>query len=145
MAQARIHHRPGPDDPIEPVILKPDREVTSRYEHVDLSRARGAALLRVVHGPRAPWQNDAQALVSRIDKEGYYLNLSIMRHNAHIAASELGFPARCTRPACRRARACVADRHKFDWSFPGPWMPPCASTKRMVEEVRGRMRQTGTL
>jgi hypothetical protein len=57
------------------------------------------------------------------------------------ALGELGLPEHCARPACRRARACVSDRYEFDWSFPGPWMPPCAGTYRLVDLVRGRIHE----
>lgn len=133
---------PGLDDPIPPQIRWPDpeQEVTERYEQADTGPLDGVPLFRVVHSLRHPLQTEEQHLMSRMTTEEYYLSLSASRHIAHIVADELGFPARCSRPACRRARACVCDRHEFDWAFPGPWMPPCAATRRLIEQVRVRVR-----
>ncbi|TKT74864.1 hypothetical protein [Aquamicrobium sp. LC103] len=140
--EKRIYTEPHPDEPVERLIMEPgpEDEVTDRYDQVDTAGFAGIPLFRVVHAPRHPMQTDAQDLVSRRDLEQYYLDLSALRHLAHRAANELGFPARCARPACRRAHACVSDRDENDWSFPGPWMPPCAGTYRLVDRIRGHMR-----
>lgn len=140
--EKRIHYEPHPDDPLEPLWLPPDgrQEVTDRYEHVETAGAR-MPLFRVVHAPRHPAQTDEQALASRRETEEFYFNLSVLRALAHRAADELGFPARCGRAACRRGRRCVADRDEDDWSFPGPWMPPCAATYGHVDRVRDRIRE----
>jgi hypothetical protein len=132
---------PGPDEPFPPILLKPGPhiEVTARYDHVDVDQVPGVALFRVVHPAPIPKSTPAQLRAQREEAEHYYYSLSVHRHLAHIVCNELGYPAACTRRACRRARACIDDRHEFDWSFPGPWMPPCAGTIRRIDRVRERV------
>jgi len=134
---------PGLDEPVPPILQlpHPQCEVTERYDLIDIGWAQGVALFRVVHRPPASWQTPEQVRASREETEGYYFSLSVHRHVARAAADELGFPARCKRPACRRARACKGNRHEFDWSFPGPWMVPCAATIRQIDEVRALVRE----
>ena len=131
-----------PDAPIEPELWlpKPHDEVTPDYLIVDTTPFADIALFRVVHHPPSPGQTAAQVEASRRGTERHYLKLSISRHLARIAAGALGFPARCTLPLCRRARRCAGSRHEFDWSFPGPWMPPCGATSRQVEQIRAHTR-----
>lgn len=135
---------PGLDDPIRPIILEPGptAELAERYEFVDVSAMGDLPLFRVVHAPPDPRQTAEQYRTERKDKERYYYSLSVMRCLAHQAADALGFPARCKRRVCRRERACMGERHEFDWSFPGPWMPPCASTVRLVDVIRAHIRET---
>ena len=137
-----VYFEPDIDAPIEPVIMRPGpaAELAERYEFVDTSRLRNVPLFRVVHSPRHPSQTVEQDRAAREDTERYYFNLSVLRCLAHRAADTLGFPADCRRRACRREHACMGERHEFDWSFPGPWMPPCASTIRLVDRVRERVR-----
>jgi hypothetical protein len=139
----RIFEAPHPDDPVRPMICRPlaCQKVTDRYELVDVTRiAAEISMFRVVHDARWPGQTDAQAKAHRLDKERWFRNLSVMRFLAHRAAEALGYPERCRRPDCRRARGCVTDRSEHDWGFPGPWMPPCASTYGLVDRVRMHIR-----
>jgi len=131
-----------PDNPVEPHVVVPASECVTFTEYVDFDISRLRERIRffpVIVGPRAPGQTDAQWKAQRGYAEEYAWQLSILRFLAHLATNELGYPAQCSRPACRRAGACVGDRNEHDWSFPGPWMPPCASTYRKVEEVRARV------
>lgn len=134
-------YNPGPDDEIEPVLIPPPKGgmVTDRYEQVDTGPPGAFPLFRVVHGPRSPTQTDEQHKVSRRWTEEYFLRLSVARALAHDAATGLGFHETCRRPACRRRHACAADKRENDWSFPGPWMPPCGRTARLVDAIRKRM------
>jgi len=136
-----IYHDPQPDDPIVPVLMLPlpDDELATHYETVDVSVAPGVELFRVVHHAPRRDQTPEQVSWSRKSAEQFYFHLSVARHLAHLAATSLGFPAGCRRGACRRARACRGRRHEFDWAFPGPWMPPCATTYRLVDRIRARI------
>lgn len=134
---------PKPDDPIRRCIVLPHprAELTDRYEQVETAHLTDVAFFRVVHPPRGASQTEKQWQASRLSNEKYYFTLSVLRHLAHMAADELDFPATCAQRRCRRARACLSDREEFDWSFPGPWMPPCATTYRLVDLVRASVRE----
>ncbi len=141
--QKRIFEAPQPDDPIVPHIRRPrpHQTVTRRYELLDVSGLDKIPLFPVIHNPRKDRQTDAQWLAQRRDAEAWFRMLSVARFIARWAATGLGYPAGCDRRACRRARFCVTHRDEDDWAFPGPWMPPCASTYGRVDEVRLYMRR----
>ena len=58
----------------------------------------------------------------------------------HEACNEYQTYRSCRSTQCRRARSCVTDRNPYDWGFPGPWMPPCARSRTMIELIRKPVR-----
>lgn len=136
------YHNPQPDDLLVPVLMlpQPDAELATRYDTIDVGVFPEVELFRVVHHAPRPEQTPEQVAWSRRSAEHFYFQLSIARHCAHLAATDLGFPKDCRRGACRRARACRGRRHEFDWAFPGPWMPPCATTCRLAAHIRDWIR-----
>lgn len=133
---------PHPDEKLESCIFppSPSQDVHTHYTEVDVSHCQHIPLFRPVCSRPKPHETAEVARAIRRDGEYYYFTMSLLRELAHRAAVLLGFPANCAQPACRRARWCVSDRHEFDWGFPGPWMPPCATTYRMVDQIRSLIR-----
>jgi hypothetical protein len=92
------------------------REITDRYDfHPPVP---GFPRFRVVHHAKSPLQNDRQYAITRSDTEGYHRLLGFYLGFAQYVCSAIGKWQGCSRAGCRR-------KSENDWSFPGPWMPPC--------------------
>lgn len=132
-----------PRDPHEkppPLFMPPPHgaEVTADYALVAMPPAH-LPRFRVVHPP-ADGLTAAQRHAERLATEDYYRALGVALVLAQDAATAMGFHRTCARKACRRKKRCAGRRHEFDWSFPGPFMPPCAARLGEIEAVRSGMR-----